>query len=401
MKKWKALLIIIFCALFFGVCFSAIKGIVSYKDVFFKQESLNDSEQTAELQNDRSMPADNVIEPQVEEPQTLYVSTADVSGVVSSALPSVVSIISTVESQSYSLFGGLQTRKGEAAGTGFIISQNKNSLFIATNYHVIEDAIEIKVTFSDTSEAKCDVVGYDEEYDLAVISVPFESLTSQTLSHIRVASIGDSDELREGSMVVVIGNALGYGQSTTVGYISAFDRKIEIDGYNREFIQTDAAINPGNSGGPMLNLYGQVVGINSAKVNSSDVSGICYAIPISKAVPIINELVDYSIIEESQIGYLGIIGKDVSEAYAKGFGLPLGIYVYEIKDDSPALSTELCVGDIIVGINGRNVQTMEELENRLVHLRAGQEITINAKSQYAGRYIDKYVTVVLTYRPEE
>lgn len=399
MKKMKALLIIIISSVVLGICGAGIKGVLDHREDLFPSEEVS-TEQTADKDAELTVDVPNAVKVVDMEPKATIVSTSDVSGVVNQAMPSVVSVVSTMETTTYSFFGGVQTQRSKGAGTGFIISQNKTSLFIATNFHVIEDSVEVNVTFADGTEADADVVGFDEEYDLAVISVPFEGLSDDTLALIRVAAIGDSEELDEGSMVVVIGNALGYGQSTTVGYISAFDREVEIDGYTREYIQTDAAINPGNSGGPMINLYGQVVGINSAKINSSQVSGICYAIPISKAVPIINELIDYSVIAENELGYLGIVGKDVSESYAAGFGLPLGIYVYDINDDSPAKDTELCVGDIIVGINDRSVHTMEELENRLSHMKAGQEIELELKSQYAGRYVDKKVTVVLANRPE-
>ena len=200
-------------------------------------------------------------------------------------------------------------------------------------------------------------------------------------------------------MAIAIGNALGYGQTTTVGYISALDREVTTEGVTNTLLQTDTAINPGNSGGPLINAFGQVIGINSVKYADTSVEGMGYAIPISTAIPIINDLIDDVTLKASEIGYLGIEGKDVSESYSVGFGMPVGVYVYSIAEGSPAASSELRVGDIITAINGRTVKTMSELKNRISRIRAGETVELTVYTIKGGSYNEHTVSVKLATRP--
>lgn len=329
------------------------------------------------------------------------VTTADISSVVDCVMPSVVSISCTTRYTYYSFFGFPEEYEGTSEGTGFFVSQNSSKLYIATNNHVVAEADTLSVTMCDGSEAPAEVVGTDSQYDLAVISVNIDDLSDDTLKTIRIASIGDSDDISVGSMSVAIGNALGYGQTTTVGYISALNRDVTVDGITKALVQTDAAINPGNSGGPLLNLYGQVIGINSVKYASSEVEGMGYAIPINDAVPIINDLIGYVTLAEHEMGYIGIEGKDISQNYALSFNMPLGVYVYSIVEDSPAADSELCVGDIITAINERKITTMEQLSNRISHIRAGSTVTLTVETLINGTYVEHDITLVLANRPRE
>lgn len=334
-------------------------------------------------------------------PVILSASTADVSSIVDAVMPSVVSIDCITKYTYYSFFGIPQEYETPSSGTGFIIAADSDKLYVLTNNHVIDEASSITVNLNDGSSADAEIVGTDAYYDLAVISVSTDSLSEDTISSLRVASIGDSDSLRVGDMTIAIGNALGYGQSTTVGYVSALDRNVTIDNVTKPLIQTDTAINPGNSGGPLLNIYGQVIGINSVKYTDEKVEGMCYAIPMSGAIPVINDLIQYVTLDDSEIGFLGIQGKDVSSSYSYGFGMPEGIYIYDIVEGSPADNSELCIGDIITAVNGRKITSMEEFKNRLSHIRAGSTITLTVSTLTGGRYIESNIDIVLGKRPKE
>lgn len=328
------------------------------------------------------------------------VSTADISPLIESVMPSIVRISCTSEYTYYSFFGMPEAYESTSEGTGFFVSQNSSKLYIATNNHVVDGASALTVTFVDETSAPAEIVGTDSQYDLAVISVNIDDLSDDTINSIRIASIGDSDDIAVGSLSVAIGNALGYGQSTTVGYISAVGRDVTIDGITKALVQTDAAINPGNSGGPLLNLYGQVIGINSIKYASEDVEGMGYAIPINDAVPIINDLIGYVTLADSEIGYIGIEGKDISQNYSVGFNMPMGVYVYAIAEGSPAASSELREGDIITKINNRSISTMEQLSNRISHIRAGSTVTLTVQTLTNGKYVEHEISIVLAHRPD-
>ena len=329
---------------------------------------------------------------QVVQPATGSVSTLsyDVADVVATAQPSIVSITTTV-TQTYQYFFQSFEQDSTGAGSGIIIGQNDKTLYIATNYHVVEGANEIKVGFNDGEIVTATVKGYDEDADIAVVAVNEADMKSSTLDAISVASVGDSDKLRVGEPSIAIGNALGYGQSVTVGYISALNRSIaNADG---TFIQTDAAINPGNSGGALIDSQGQVIGINSVKYVDSTVEGMGFSIPINDAMVIIND-----IIKGTQIGnvYLGISGADISREYSQIYGFPMGVYVKEIQEASPAFKGQLHTGDIIVEFDGQEVYTMEDLQKLLKKHKEGDKVTLGIyRADMMGDYDQTTVDVTL------
>ena len=329
----------------------------------------------------------------------LSLTTDDVSAVVECVSPAVVAINCTVTYTQESFWGMPQTYSGTASGTGFFISQSSDKLYIATNNHVVADAQDIKVVLCNDKEVPAEIIGTDPSYDLAVIAVNLSDLNEDDIATIKIASLGDSDSVAVGSMSIAIGNALGYGQSTTVGYISAMNRDVTVEGVTHNLIQTDTAINPGNSGGPLLNVHGQVIGINSVKYSDTKVEGMGYAIPINTAIPIFNDLIEDVELDPSEMGYLGIEGKDVTEYYSTGFGMPVGVYVFSIAENSPAASSDLHEGDIITAINGRKVSTMEDLKNRISKIRAGETVSLTVYTINMGIYTEHTVNVTLSNRP--
>lgn len=309
-----------------------------------------------------------------------------VADVAEEVMPSIVSITNTSVQTVRSWFQSYE-QEVSGSGSGIIIGQTNNEILVVTNNHVIEGAEEITVAFSDETAAAATVKGYDSVMDLAVVSVKTKDLEEKTLKHIKVAALGSSENLRVGSSAIAIGNALGYGQSVTVGYISAVNREVDMEKQTMKLLQTDAAINPGNSGGALLNAKGEVIGINTIKFVDSTVEGMGYAIPISTAIPVINDLMHQEVIEESEQGYLGIQGNDITDEYAEGFNMPKGVYVVKIVDDSPAENSGLKAGDIITKFADRDVASMETLRNILANKKAGEEIKMevqrnNEKGEY-------------------
>ncbi|MDO4554126.1 MAG: trypsin-like peptidase domain-containing protein, partial [Lachnospiraceae bacterium] len=304
-------------------------------------------------------------------------TTTDVSEVVANVMPSIVSITSVVEQQvNYGFWGQSGTEETEGAGSGIIIGQNDNELLIVTNYHVIEDAKSLSVGFCDSSEAAATIKGTDSDADLAVVSVPMSDLKADTKSSIKVATLGSSSALTVGEQAIAIGNALGYGQSVTVGYISALDREVALTDKTMTLLQTDAAINPGNSGGALLNMKGEVIGINSVKYSDTTVEGMGYAIPIDTASPIIESLMNQEAIPESEQAYLGITGSDVTETYSQQLNLPTGVYVQSVQTGSAAEQGGIYAGDVITKFEGNEISSMESLTNKLSNKKAGDEVTI-------------------------
>ncbi|WP_455057669.1 S1C family serine protease [Jutongia sp.] len=331
------------------------------------------------------------------------IGTADVSGIAQQTMPSIVSITSTTEGEgSYDLFGQYYQGQDEvSAGTGFIVGKNDKELLIATNNHVVDGAKAISVQFIDEEVYDATTKGNDSSADLAVIAVKLKDMKKSTLNSIRISALGDSSESKVGEMVVAIGNALGYGQSVTVGYVSAKDREIteqSEDGSSQsskmKVIQTDAAINPGNSGGPLLNMKGEVIGINSSKIAASSVEGVGYSIPISEATPIIDELMNREVLTDAQKGYLGISGKTVSEE-ASNYNMPEGVYVSEVAKDGAAGKAGIKQGDIITAINDIQVTTIESLKEKANSYKKGTKVTITLKRSDNGSYVEKKVEVTL------
>ena len=332
-------------------------------------------------------------------------AVADVSDIVEQAMPTVVAITSTAVYQSnnygYGWFfrGGPQTYEVPSSGSGIIVGENDKELLIVTNNHVVEDSTSLKVAFIDSEVVDAAIKGTDAETDLAVIAVPLEQIKDDTKSKIKVARLGNSDELKVGQGVVAIGNALGYGQSVTVGYVSALNREVRVSNTStRELLQTDAAINPGNSGGALLNMKGEVIGINAAKYSSTEVEGIGYAIPISKAEDIMNQLMNRKTmnpVEEAKRGYLGIQGTSVDEESAAAFGMPRGVYVYKILEEGAAAQSDLREKDIITRVDGQSVRNMTDLQELLACYEMGEQIDLTVQSQ------KRTVTITLKAMPQE
>lgn len=333
----------------------------------------------------------------------------DVSQVVEEAMPAVVAVASTAVYQmpdfgfGWFFGGGSQSYEVPSSGSGIIIGENDTELLIVTNNHVVQDTVSLKITFVDDAAVDAVIKGTDTDTDLAVISVPLDQIPQETKEKIVVARLGDSDGLKVGQGVIAIGNALGYGQSVTVGYVSALNREIKTsDGNTRVLLQTDAAINPGNSGGALLNMKGEVIGINAAKYSSTEVEGIGYAIPVSSVQDILDELMNRktrSEVAEEKRGYLGIQGTTVDEDAAAAFGMPKGVYVYKILKDGAAADSQLREKDIITKLDGMTVKSMQELQKFLKGYETGETIELLVQRQEDGQYKEIQIPVTLTGLP--
>ncbi|MCM1157237.1 MAG: trypsin-like peptidase domain-containing protein [Bacteroidales bacterium] len=323
--------------------------------------------------------------------------TTGIADVAEEVMPSLVSITNTSVQTVRSWFQSYE-QEVSGSGSGIIIGQDDDEIMIVTNNHVIEgeSVKELTVAFNDKTAVAATVKGADSAADLAVLTVKTKDLSADTLSKIKVAALGSSDDLRIGDRVIAIGNALGYGQSLTGGYVSALERQVDLEDKSMTLLQTDAAINPGNSGGALLNTKGEVVGINTVKYVDSTVEGMGYAIPISTAIPIINDLMNQQVIKESEQGYLGIQGNDVTDDYAQSFNMPTGVYVVKIIEGSPADESGLKAGDIITKVGERTVSSMEGLQNILSGKKAGEEVKLTVQRNSAkGEYEEVVITVKL------
>ena len=323
--------------------------------------------------------------------------TSDVSDIVENTLPSIVSITNMSVQEVQNFFGGISQQESESAGSGIIISQNDSELLVVTNNHVVEGSDTLTVTFNDGNSVEAQIKGTDSARDLAVVAVPLDKISDDTMNAIKVATLGDSDSLKVGEPAIAIGNALGYGQSVTTGIVSATGRTI--DGFDGEYIQTDAAINPGNSGGALLNANGEVIGINSAKINSSAVEGMGFAIPISDASDVIQNLMNKetrSKVSDEERGYLGIKGYDVSEEGAQMYNMPTGVYVKEVMSGGGAEKAGLTKGSIITGFEGSSISGMSSLQEQLQYYKAGEEVTLTVQiPDKNGEYTEKEIKVTL------
>lgn len=331
-----------------------------------------------------------------------------VSEVAKNAMPSVVAITNMMKYQAngFSLFGNYQNYETEvpASGSGVIVGKNDTELLIVTNNHVVEGADSLTVSFVDNESYEANLKGTDSGNDLAVIAVPLENISSDTMSQIKVATLGDSDSLRVGEQVVAIGNALGYGQSVTTGIVSATNRTLttaDENGSNSTtatYIQTDAAINPGNSGGALVNMQGEVIGINSAKLASTEVEGMGYAIPISRVSDIINTLMNettLTIVDEADRGSIGITVTTVPESVTEAYGIPTGVYVSDVPAGSNAEAAGLRRGDVITALDGRSVTDVSQLQTLLQYYSAGQTVTLTVQSIENNAYTEKTITTTL------
>ena len=331
--------------------------------------------------------------------QTSSTVTSDVSGIVEQAMPSIVSITNMSIQEVQSFFGQTQEQESESLGSGIIVQQSDTELLIATNNHVVEGADTLTVTFADEENVEANIKGTDPSKDLAIVAVPLESIKDSTMESIAIATLGDSNEVQVGEPAIAIGNALGYGQSVTTGIISATNRQIDMDGFNSELIQTDAAINPGNSGGALLNANGAVIGINTAKINSTVAEGMGYAIPISDASEVLTALMNRETrtrVSDEERGYLGITGQDVSSDIGEAYNMPTGVYISEVTEGSGADQAGLSRGSIITGMEGVTIDSMETLQDQLSYYAVGEtvELTVQVPAS-GGEYEEQTVSVTL------
>ena len=342
----------------------------------------------------------------------------DVSEIASEALPSIVSITtkSVQEVQNYFGMYGMygyapqqQEQEVEGSGSGIIVGKNDDELLIATNYHVVEGADTLSVAFTDGNAVEASVKGFDEERDLAVVSVSLDDVEDDTMDAISIANIGSSDDLKVGEQVVAIGNALGYGQSVTTGIVSAKNRRMDSDnntvtdgsddssdGVN--LIQTDAAINPGNSGGALLNMEGEVVGINSAKLASTEVEGMGYAIAISDVTDILQNLMNETSrdkLDDSEHGVLGIKGSSVSSEAVQMYGIPAGVFVKKVTEGGAADKAGLKANSVITEFNGKTVSSINQLIEYLSYYEPDEEVELTVQVPHGTSYKEETVKVTL------
>ena len=330
------------------------------------------------------------------------VNSKDISDVVEAAMPSVVAITSMTQQEILSFFGRGQTIESESSGSGILVSKDDQYLYVATNNHVVENSSALTVQFSDDTTAMATVRGTDPADDLAVVQVALAELSEETLNAVKIASIGDSDELSVGEAAIAIGNALGYGQSVTTGVISALGREVTFqdestgETITSRLIQTDAAINPGNSGGALLNADGEVIGINSSKYSDTAVEGMGFAIPMATVKPIVEDLIANGRTTISGTPYLGIYGNDVAEEAWKYYNMPKGVYVAQVIEGSGADLANIAVGNIITKIDDTEVDSMDALKACVSGYKVGDTVVVTVQIADNGGYIEKQVPVTLT-----
>ncbi len=390
--------------LFFGVCaglgFFAVEsttGALTRSTVTAASETVESAKDTANAIAEAAKSIDTT------EPATAIVT--DVSDVAKNVMPAIVSINNTYTETMTTFFGQSMQGEATAAGSGIIVGESDTELLIVSNYHVVEGADTLKVQFADESEAEAQIKGTDADMDLAVIAVPLESLSATSRDAIAVAALGDSDSLIVGEPAIAIGNALGYGQSVTVGVISAVNRVIDLSSPSSSssesdttFIQTDAAINPGNSGGALLNLKGEVIGINSNKIGGDAIEGMGYAIPISAAKPIIEDLMlkeTRTKVTEENKGYLGLSPLTVVDEMAQTYGMPKGVYVSQVYEGTAAEAAGIKKGNIITEFDGNKVTTAEDLLSVMEYYSAGDTVDVMIMQGSPTGWESKTVTVTL------
>ncbi len=337
---------------------------------------------------------------------------SDVSDVVEKVMPAMVSIVNNF-TETANVFGQQYTQEEAASGSGIIVGKTDDELLIVSNNHVVESADTLTVTFIDGSEAQAQVKGLDSDMDLAVIAVSLNDLSDDTKNAITVATLGSSDDLKLGEPVIAIGNALGYGQSVTNGIVSALNREITLEnGSTGTFIQTNAAINPGNSGGALLNMNGEVIGINSNKIGGTTIEGIGgttvegmgYAIPITSASPIIADLMERQTrtkVAEDEVGYIGISLQEVTPQISQMYNMPEGIYVVSVEEGSAAANAGIMKGDIITKFDGSSISSYSDLQKTLQYYAAGDSATITVQRPQNGEYVSVELNLTLGSRPAD
>ena len=359
--------------------------------------------ETAAQESSESVPQTTTA--QTSESATAVSSSTNIENIVEQAMPSVVAINDTMTVEQRNFFGMPQTYQATSSGSGIIVAQSDTELLIATNNHVVSGATDLEVTFTDDTAVSAAIKGTDSASDLAIIAVQLSDIPTDTMNKIKLATMGDSDQLKVGQQVIAIGNALGYGQSVTVGYVSALNRQItDENGIQHTYIQTDAAINPGNSGGALLDLNGNVIGINAAKNASTEVEGMGFAIPSSTAKDILDNLMTkqtrIAVGEDAQ-GYLGIRVTNIDAATSQAYGMPVGVYVYQIMPEGAAANSDLKEKDIITKFDGQSITTAQELTDMLTYYEKGSEVTLTVQTLTNGAYVEHDVTVTLGDKLEE
>ena len=409
----KILLAFVFLLIAAGVAFGMLIGfhVIEMPQLFGSSDSGNtestyaareglSSELDSNTEETANPPITATIE-QTDECTVETVSDFDMTSLVKEALPSIVSVIMTGESTS--LWYG--TYQYSASGTGIIISEDEDNYYIATNAHVISGYITVSVVLANsdpTDESsvsyEVSVKGSDSTADLALLVLSKEALSEEDASYVKVAELADADTAEPGNPAIAIGNALCYGLSVTVGYISAIDREVTSStGVTMTLIQTDAAINPGNSGGALINTDGQVIGINSSKFSDDSVEGMGFAIPIASALPLLQEFTNLEEFPEDEQGYLGVYITEIDSSLSEEFSLPEGIFIREVMENSSAEAAGLMASDIITGVNGIQVKTTSQLAARITSYRAGTTITLTVmrKNTVSGEYEEIEVPVTL------
>lgn len=390
--------------LFFGLCAGLGLYAVDQATGISGKDSIENSAE--EVKEPAAEPeTSTVVEPDPFEVKESPLTVADtgITTVVKQVMPSMVSIGNEF-TERYSYFGQSFEQEEKAAGSGIVVGENEQELLIVTNYHVIANADKLTVTFIDNTESEAQLKGSDANMDLAVLAVPLSELSNETRNKVLVAKLGDSESLQLGEPVIAIGNALGYGQSVTNGIVSALNREIDLsDGQKGVFIQTNAAINPGNSGGALLNCKGEVIGINSNKLGGDIVEGMGYAIPISKAKPIISDLMTRKTkqkVKDEKIGYIGIQPATVTPDISMLYGMPQGVFITNVIEDTPAEEAGLHKGDIITHVEGTKITCFEELQEEMKYHAVGDTIEIQVQRNGMNGYEEKEFKVTLSERDD-
>lgn len=389
-----------------GLCFGLFAGLGFYAvqlgtgQLATQEEILEEVRDQIEEATSNSI---SVVQPvPAQNTASANVSLINASEVVKEVMPAMVSIVNNYPDTMN--FWGQTYTPSPSSGSGIIVAEKDDELLIVTNNHVVEGTDTLVVTFIDGSEAEAAIKGLDADRDLAVIAVQLSGLSKDTKDAITIAALGDSDALELGEPVIAIGNALGYGQSVSGGMVSALGREITMDdGSTGVFIQTDAAINPGNSGGALLNLNGEVVGINSSKIGGTYVEGMGYAIPITTASPIIAELMERQTrtvkVDESERGFLGISPQNINDQISQMYGMPQGVFVYSVESGSAAAEAGMIRGDIIVSLDGQKISSADELLKVMEYYRAGETVSLTIKRAINGEYESIEMEITLGKRP--
>ena len=383
----------------FGILAGAtFQGVKYGSDKLFARNGVITESTTADTSDTEASTDNSADNSTITKTSTTTDTVYDVTTVSKNVMPSIVSISGTYMNTYQNWFNTYQ-QETEGAGSGIIISQDDSNLLVLTNYHVVKNSTSLSVGFVDGESVEATVKGYDEDNDVAVVSVPLDQIKDSTKSSIKAITMGSSDNLEVGSPCVAIGNALGYGQSVTVGYVSAIDREISLsDGSTVKVIQTDAAINPGNSGGALVNMKGELIGMNTAKSVDSQVEGMGYALPISDISDIIQDIIKNGTnasTSTSSSAYLGITAQTVTDEYTKGFGMPSGVNITAVSSGSPAEKCGLQTGDIIYEFNGKTVTDITELQKMIAKLQPGDTVKIGYYRYNSGNYEQMSVDAVL------